>query len=120
MSKKPPSDLQKIVSARLRAIQKEMHLSDSGMADRLKIGRSRWSNWIGIENSNMPEERVLIDLCEMTGLTLDWIYRGKLAGLPLALAIRLEARVAGLDPDGTNEDLSPVAGRVALAVMERA
>lgn len=33
-----------------------------------------------------PEIKMAIQLCNRTGVTLDWIYRGERAGIPLQLA----------------------------------
>jgi transcriptional regulator with XRE-family HTH domain len=94
--KKPPTALGLEVAARLRAIQAELGKTDKTMAEALKIERSRWSNWV---LGAMPAEEAMIELCDVAHVTLEWIYRGKPDNMLLAHAIRLTARVRGLDPD---------------------
>lgn len=67
------------------------------MALFLGVGRTRYLNWERAEN--LPSETHMIALAEKTGITLDYIYRGVLDAVPMALAIRLSARERGLDPD---------------------
>lgn len=111
MAKKPPSDLQKAVTARLRAVQAELGKSDSQMARMVGVGRSRWSQWVG--TSNMPAEEAMLTLCDKAGITLDWLYRGKVDLIPTRLAIRLELRAANIDPDlATEKERAAIVERV--------
>jgi transcriptional regulator with XRE-family HTH domain len=103
MAKKPPSDLQTAVSRRLAAVQRELELSDDAIATRVGTNRTTWSNWIN--EQNMPEEAAMLKLCDIASLTLDWIYRGDLRLLPVDRAIRLEARLRGLDPDAATVEV---------------
>jgi transcriptional regulator with XRE-family HTH domain len=64
------------------------------------------------EQGNLPAIDVMILLSEKTGITLDYIYKGQPAGLSLAMAIRLEARALGLDPD--DPEFHSPAGQKAL------
>lgn len=99
--KKPPSELQTAVSKRLRAVQAELGMTDQAMADYVGgVGRTRWGNWIN--ENNLPAEDAMILLCDLEKLTMDWIYRGIINGLPTSRAIRLEARMQGMDPDDPN------------------
>lgn len=112
MPKKPPSELQIAVSARLNAIQKELGKNDTQMAKLVGVGRTTWGNWVNAEN--MPEEAAVIRLCDATGMNLEWLYRGNGQIMPASLLIRLELRLAGLDPDkATPAQKEPVAARVA-------
>lgn len=105
---------------RLRAIRAELGLSPAQMAERLRTGRTTYYNWEAENPSkpNFPAEEAMAELCEMLpGLTLDYIYRGRLDAIPSWLAIRLTARELGYDPDA--KDFRPeqvgavVAARVA-------
>jgi len=115
MPKKPPGPLQIAVSARLTVVQEELDKNDAAMGKLLGCGRTTWGNWIHQEN--MPEEEAMIRLCELTGLSMEWIYRGIAATMPVRLFIRLELRLSGIDPDtATPEQVAPVAARAgALA-----
>ena len=99
MSKKPASPLQIAVSARLRVVQTELGLTDENMAALVGVSASRWKNWIN--QQNFPDEEAMVRLCLLAHITMDWIYRGDVASLPLAKAIRLTARARGLNPDET-------------------
>jgi hypothetical protein len=115
MPKKPPGPLQIAVSARLAAVQEELNKSDAAMGKMLGCGRTTWGNWI--HQQNMPEEGAMIRLCEMMGLSMEWIYRGIAATMPVRLFIRLELRLVGIDPDiATPEQVAPVAARAAALV----
>lgn len=85
------------IAKRLKAIRKEMKKNATEMAVYVGANRSRYGNWESA--ANFPDEMAMMRLCAATGLTLDYIYRGKLDAVPLALAIRVKAREKGLDPD---------------------
>jgi transcriptional regulator with XRE-family HTH domain len=115
MAKKPAGDLQRDLSRRLRAVQAELRLSDPQMAAMLGVGRTRWNNWV--TNANMPEEEAMIALCDIADINMDWLYRGQARKLPVALAIRLEARMQGMDPDqATPKQMQLFASRLALVL----
>ena len=78
------------VGLRLKALASELQIPTAeAFAEWLGIGRSRAQNWFGGESLPKPHEMVRI--CEMTGVTLDWIYRGLSGSLPLDKSIRLQA-----------------------------
>jgi transcriptional regulator with XRE-family HTH domain len=86
------------VGQRLNAVREELGRSINGMSKLLGISRDVWSNWV--KGRNWPDEEAMLFLCEKYGLTMDWIYRGQItSGVPLELALRLEARLDGKDPD---------------------
>jgi transcriptional regulator with XRE-family HTH domain len=65
-------------------------------AEFLGAERSQVSNWL--QGYNLPPPRWMGILCrKRRGLTLDWIYRGVAANVPLALLIKLEAISQGLE-----------------------
>ena len=101
-SKKPPSKLKIAICRRLRALQAEMDRTQEEMAQLLGITRQSWSHYIGATSAAMPAEEAMIALCERAteyGITLDWIYRGVTDCMPTKAAIRLTARLHGLDPN---------------------
>ena len=101
--KKPPTVLALAISGRLRAIQAEMHKTNEQMADMLSVGLSRWTNWVNAEN--LPQEEVMIDLCEKAAISMDWLYRGDPSRIELGHIIRLTARLKGINPDSATADV---------------
>ena len=87
--------IQAEVARRLIAIRDEMGVSNSELARRLGVARTRYLHWISpSETANFPAEESMAALCDMLpGLTLDFIYRGKLDAVPHALALRLKAHM---------------------------
>lgn len=119
MPKKPPSQLQIDITARLRAVQAEMGKTDEQMARMAKRGRTTWTNWVNREN--MPVEQAMVDLCEAASISMDWLYRGVAGAMPTRLVIRLELRMAGLDPDSASpEQVAEIASRVATSALASA
>lgn len=102
MRKKPPSVLKLRIARRLEAARAEFGISQEAMAQRIGATRSAWSNWVSPSSPEMPAEEAMIRLCQEArewGLNMDWLYRGVTDGLNAKAAIRLSARVHGLDPD---------------------
>ena len=107
----PPSDAQTPknrtqisqadIARRLIAIRDEMGTTNSELARRLGVTRTRYLHWITpAESANFPAEESMAALCDLLpGLTLDFIYRGKLDALPYALAMRLQAHMEGHSGD---------------------
>ena len=91
MSKIDPKDATpQGVGARLRALYAEMSMTTvDEFADVLGVERNRASNWLN--GYNLPKTPEMTKLCDITGVTLDWIYRGEPGALPLDKAIRLHA-----------------------------
>jgi transcriptional regulator with XRE-family HTH domain len=81
------TNLEAIVAARLRAIMQELGLRYDELGDMCGVTRSVISNWVNCYN--LPEVREATALCEKTGITLDWLYRGHLGGMDPKLAARL-------------------------------
>lgn len=82
------------------------------IAAKIGTSRSSWSNWINPSLPEMPAEEAMIALCRETrtwGVTLDWIYRGVIDHLHTQAAIRLTARVHGLDPDSAQASVLELA-----------
>jgi hypothetical protein len=116
MSSKPESDFRRALRMRLRAIQAEMKKSDSEMGKLTGVGRTTWGQWVG-ETGNKPAEEAMARLCGKAPINMDWLYRGKIDHLPLKLALRLELRIRGIDPDAaTEEQRNSAAGLLATSV----
>lgn len=86
------------------------------MGELLEIDRTRWGQWVAT-TGNKPAEELMITLCDRAGVTMDWLYRGRLDNLPVRLAIRLELRLLGIDPDqATDEQKASIVARIAERV----
>jgi transcriptional regulator with XRE-family HTH domain len=87
------------VAARLKQTREALKLSQARLCRISDISPSAWNNYetadarIGVDQA--------IKLCQATGVTLDWIYRGVRAGLPNAILEALtqlerERRLSGI------------------------
>ena len=80
----------KEVGARLRALYAEMQMPNvDKFGEMLGAERNRASNWLN--GYNLPKPHEMARLCDITGVTLDWIYRGLWGTLPVEKSIRLQA-----------------------------
>jgi transcriptional regulator with XRE-family HTH domain len=57
-----------------------------------RLGASAYSMWES--GDSFPRVEHMMLLCQQFGLTLDWIYRGDLSGLPYGLATKIRAETA--------------------------
>jgi transcriptional regulator with XRE-family HTH domain len=91
------------VAARLQLSHRALNLKQRRLCDITGISTAAWNNSetgdnrIGLDNAIM--------LCQATGLTLDWIYRGIRSGLTLALHEAITAAEAG-EKVGTAKNVS--------------
>ena len=78
------------MGARLRLLRAALGLSQVELCRHIGINAAAWNNVetgdnrIGLDNA--------LQLCRTLGVTLDWIYRGDVSGLPQSLAAEI-ARV---------------------------
>jgi transcriptional regulator with XRE-family HTH domain len=101
---------------RLRAVREEMRLSRAALAERLGVGRTTYANWETETPAkpSFPSEEAMAELCaQVAGLTLDYLYTGRLGTMRTDLAIRLTAREMGIDPDAEQFDPGQIAAVVA-------
>ena len=61
----------------------------SAIAARLGVSKSKLGNWL--RGDNYPDPYAMWLLCRHYGVTMDWIYRGEIFGLPVSLADGLRA-----------------------------
>jgi DNA-binding XRE family transcriptional regulator len=104
---------------RLRAVRMEMGLQPSQLAARLAVGRTTYLGWEAEapRKPNFPAEEAMMTLCDIVpGLTLDYLYRGKLGTLPLPLTLRLVSRELGLDPNQPGQRAAEVLAVLGSAV----
>ena len=85
-------ELEPEVAARLRAVMADLEcLNNKAFADRFGTTESAVNNWrLGYNLPHVPE---MIRLCEQTGITLDWLYRGFVGTIDPELALRLNRRM---------------------------
>lgn len=85
-------DLEVAVAARLRAVMKAFGIdSNPKMGEICDASPNTVNNWINAYN--LPRVNEAIRLCERTGITLDWLYRGAIHNMDPARAIALGALV---------------------------
>lgn len=79
----------KAIGRRLRLIRlAKGYAGQRPLAERLGVSVSRYNNWeIGLVP--VPVDYAA-KLCAITGVTMDFLYRGVISGLPLALISALE------------------------------
>lgn len=81
------------IGRRIRTLRKALGYDNAAMfAAYIGWSPQQLSNY---ENgSKRPELTMAIKLCSRTGATLDYIYRGEFAGLPLSLANSIQDYLA--------------------------
>jgi transcriptional regulator with XRE-family HTH domain len=82
---------QEAIARRLRATRLALAADNQQeFGNRAGISQSNYSQY---ENGHKrPSVDASIALCETYALTLDWIYRGDLTGLPYKLAAAIQAQ----------------------------
>lgn len=111
MKKVDPMALE--VANRLRAVMTEFGLSSYEKLAEI-CGSNKYAVGQWMIGNNLPPVRRMIELGRRTGVTLDWVYDGKLGSLPSGLAIRLSAILEGMEPPPVPKEPEPgPAGRVA-------
>lgn len=105
---------------RLRLLQAELGLKAAGMAELAGTSRTNWYNWIA-EDPQVPQMPSVEGLAQLAanipGMTLDYLYLGKLDTLRGDVMIRMMAREQGLDPAAADFDQARV---VAAALSAKA
>ncbi|UWU73054.1 helix-turn-helix domain-containing protein [Bradyrhizobium huanghuaihaiense] len=84
------SELQ-LLAERLRRTRESMKLKQADWCRFVGIGPQAWNNYErGINRISIDQA---IKVCVATGVSLDWIYRGQLSGLPIELATTLQGKI---------------------------
>jgi transcriptional regulator with XRE-family HTH domain len=108
------------VATRLALTRKLLGLAEKEFAERAGLALGRYHLW---ETGRIPISLgSAMALCAAHGLTLDWLYRGKILGLPLWLAVEIEACPAmlGSGDEFRNKADHPEEGREKLTrVLKR-
>jgi DNA-binding XRE family transcriptional regulator len=80
-----------IVAARLRMTREAFAMEQHEFADKAGIARNTYNQYE--QGQRLPRLDIAVKLCEVYDLTLDWIFRGKLGGLPFNTARTLQSKV---------------------------
>jgi transcriptional regulator with XRE-family HTH domain len=95
--------LQDDVSARLHAVMAEVGATSyEAMAELCDTSKSSINNWLN--KNNLPRVPEMSRLCDKTGVTLDWIYRGAMVAMDPKLGVSLDRR---LNPQGLRAKPKP-------------
>ena len=86
-----PASAEKI-SKRLILLRKALDHTQESLADALEIGRSQLSNYESGQPDRIITIPVALSLCAITGVSLDWIYRGNEQSVPTELGDKLRAQ----------------------------
>jgi len=81
------------VGGRIKAIRLAFDWTQEDLAGKVGLTQPAINNWE--KGSRVPKPLEGRRLCEATGVTMDFIYRGIRAGLPLELI----AKLPGLSPE---------------------
>jgi transcriptional regulator with XRE-family HTH domain len=79
------------VAFRLRLTREALGMEQSEFADRAGIARNAYNQYE--QAQRIPRLDIAIKICETYGLTLDWIFRGNLSGVPFNLATTLQRKM---------------------------
>lgn len=108
------------VARRLALTREVLGLTEKEFAERAGVLLGRYHRW---ESGSIPISlSSAMALCAAHGLTLDWLYRGKILGLPLWLAVEVEvcSAMSDWDDEFRNKADHPADGRDRLArVLKR-
>jgi transcriptional regulator with XRE-family HTH domain len=75
------------IGKRLRLLRESQGLIQATIADRVNVARTRWNNWeVGV--GRIPVDAAA-QLVQIYGVTLDWIYLGREAGMPYELMVKI-------------------------------
>jgi transcriptional regulator with XRE-family HTH domain len=72
------------IAARLRATRAVFGLAQYEFAERAGISGNTYNQYE--QARNLPRLDFANQLCDTYGVTLDWIYRGDISGLPVHIA----------------------------------
>ena len=68
------------VGKRLKAIRKALNMRQSKLCQLANISPQAWNN--AETGDNLLTIPSAVELCRVTGATMDFIYRGQVSGLP--------------------------------------
>jgi transcriptional regulator with XRE-family HTH domain len=75
------------IALRLRYLREAQNMNQALFARQINVARTRWNNW------ETAVGRIPVDaasaLVQKYGVTLDWIYLGREAGMPFDLMTKI-------------------------------
>jgi hypothetical protein len=93
------SEWERNVAVRLRAVMTAFGIqTKKAMGEICGASESSVGNWISgdrAKGGNLPKVQEMSRLCDRTGLTLDWIYRGSMATMDAKLGLHLAKLIEG-------------------------
>lgn len=81
------SEHKRLVGERISLLCQALGRSDAEIARSIGASNSKLGNWKRGDNYIDPYAATL--LCDRYGVTMDWIFRGRIYGLPVDLADKL-------------------------------
>lgn len=88
--------LRELVGERLTLALEALQIRPSACAEMLGIAPPRLTHWT--HGRHFPDPYRLALFCHLTGVTLDYLYLGRLGSLPADMAAPLRARLAAPRP----------------------
>lgn len=80
----------RLIGERLKRTREAMELNQATWCRLVGIETQAWNNYErGLRRISVDQA---IKVCQATGVSLDWIYRGIAFGLPIELATALQAQ----------------------------
>ena len=95
-------EIRQEIGRRLKATRLALGLKTREVHRATGIGESTWSQYEG--GRRTPDVLAMGRYCERFGFTLDWIYRGVVAGLPVHLAETTLAELANLPLEAVDKE----------------
>jgi transcriptional regulator with XRE-family HTH domain len=83
MEKRPPNPRLVAIGQRLEALRTAFDLKQADFAGRAGIQQNTYSQYA--TGKNLPRVEFAERICDEYGVTLDWIYRGDVSGMPVHL-----------------------------------
>lgn len=88
-----------LVGRRLRTVFEALGLQQAQVARELNESPQKINNWL--RGDNYPSEWFVYRFCARYGITMDYLYRGVVVGMPQALAAELFAKEEASQEGGT-------------------
>ncbi|WP_336945311.1 helix-turn-helix transcriptional regulator [Asaia sp. HN010] len=107
------TDLKDAVRERLVAAVSAYGISQADLARRLGVSSQQVNGYI--KGRNYPDELFIVRFCDLTGCTLDWLYRGLMSS---AMPVELAVHIALENPRLMREDTAEFSEVSALISAE--
>lgn len=80
-------DKPEVIGMRIRQARKALGLTQIDVCERLGVHPPTWNNFE--RGRRLPRYPAIVAFCDEYGVTMDWIFRGNRASLPLHLAQKI-------------------------------